>query len=121
MEHMFDWLYKQANLQSMCSITTSAMPPEYQRSSARAGGEGVGLLLTIAVNGWGLAGSEPRGGRSQGHLRPPPAPLWGASASGYPQALAGREKNKTVTRQVQASGVKPDVALKMKLPSAAEA
>ena len=51
--------------------------------------------------------------------------LWplcgGGSASGYPQALAGREKNKTVTRQGQASGVKPDVALKMKLPSAAEA
>lgn len=51
--------------------------------------------------------------------------LWplcgGGSASGYPQALAGGEKNKTVTRQVQASGVKPDVALKMKLPSVAEA
>lgn len=98
MEHMFDWLYKQANLQSMCSITSSTMPPEYQHGSARAGGEGVGLLLATVVNGRGLAGSEPRGRCSQRHLWPPLAPLWGGSASGYPQALAGGKKNKTVTR-----------------------
>ena len=98
MEHMFDWLYKQANLQSMCSITSSTMPPEYQHGSARAGGEGVGLLLATVVNGQGLAGSELRGRCSQRHLWPPLAPLWGGSASGYPQALAGGEKNKTVTR-----------------------
>ena len=61
---MFDWLYKQANLQSMCSITSSTMPPEYQHGSARAGGEGVGLLLATMVNGQGLAlkwRSEPWG------------------------------------------------------------
>lgn len=27
---MFDWLYKQANLQSMCFITSQALQPEYQ-------------------------------------------------------------------------------------------
>lgn len=37
MEHMFDWLYKQANLQSMCSITSQAMQPEYQPCFAMRG------------------------------------------------------------------------------------
>ena len=95
MEHMFDWLYKQANLQSMCSITSSAMPPEYQHGSARAGGEGVGLLLATVVNGWGLAGSEPRGGCSQRHLWPPLAPLWGGFCFWVPASLSwqGKEQN----------------------------
>ena len=87
---------------------------------------------------WGRGGGPPVRHRGQwpgaGWLRAegwlqPAAPVASSgpsvggrgSASGYPQALAGGEKNKTVTRQVQASGVKPDVALKMKLPSVAEA
>lgn len=42
---------------------------------------------------------------------------WGGSL----QALTSREKNKSLHQQGQASGVKPDVALKMKLPSDAQA
>lgn len=37
MEHMFDWLYKQANLQSMCSVTSLAVQPECQHDSAKLG------------------------------------------------------------------------------------
>lgn len=34
---MFDWLYKQANLQSMCSIPSMATRPEYQHDLAKLG------------------------------------------------------------------------------------
>lgn len=76
----------------------------------------MGLLLTSTRQGpW--AGSSGRL-RAKRELQPPWPPLEPrrAFSSGCLQVLDSREN-----RQVQASGVKPDVALKMKFPSVVQA
>lgn len=115
---MFDWLYKQANLQSMCSITSQAMPPEYQHDSAKLGRRGWASCSPPAGKGHGLgalAGREPRlgGGRAAargtcgllGSLR-------GSSAAGGLQAPASGGTEKTSFRQVRGSGVKASCGIK---------
>lgn len=95
MEHMFDRLYKQANLQSMCSVTSLAVQPECQHDSAKLGascspppakGPGPGALAS-----W-----EPRASCSQRHLWPPQEPLQGFSSwgSASPSQRGGKGKKK---------------------------
>lgn len=71
---MFDWLYKQANLQSMCSITSLAMPPEYQHD-----------LAELGRRGWPPANRHSRAG-SWDHRR---AESQGAAAAEAPAASSG--------------------------------
>lgn len=109
MEHMFDWLYKQANLQSMCSITCLATPSEYQRASAKPERRGWASCLPPPVEGHGPgapAGPEPRGSCSQRHLWPPLESLrvfsfWGPVSPGQ----RGKEEKKNQQQFPAGSGL----------------
>lgn len=75
---MFDWLYKQANLQSMCSITSLAMPPEYQHDLAEVGRRGwpPANRHSHGLGAGTTGGLRAKGQLPQRHLRPPLDPLW---------------------------------------------
>lgn len=120
MEHMFDWLYKQANLQSMCSITSPAMRPEYQHSLGQAGEERARLLLTCTRSELWAGSLDWQ--RAKG--RPWPEALVASSGDSKGLQLLGACKpqpagvrTKLSIQQVQGSSVKPDVALKVEVPS----
>ena len=89
---MFDWLYKLANLQSRCFITSQAPQPEYQRALATHPGH-----------------SEPRVAAARGTCD------LGFGVPARPGCW-GRESIKVGMWRMEALGEKPDVSLKMEAP-----